>query len=87
MAALGAAEEGKPVKPLVCGAPHEAAYGSDGYSSPGHWCNMGQQTIPKKQGGVWPLSLDTIHWGLHFFGFSICFENVGYLWVHWLHLP
>lgn len=35
------------LKPLTCGAPHQALYGITGYDTTGHWCANGLNLIPK----------------------------------------
>jgi len=36
------------IKPLVCGEPHKAIYGSTGYDNAGHWCNTTKSAIQKR---------------------------------------
>ena len=35
------------LKPLACGAGHQAAWGSPGYNNPAHWCYKGNNMVPK----------------------------------------
>jgi hypothetical protein len=41
-----------PIKPLVCGEPHKAIYGTTGYDSAGHWCNTTQSGLLRQYSKV-----------------------------------
>jgi hypothetical protein len=46
------------IKPLVCGAPHAAIYGSSGYDNAGHWCNTTRSGLNRKYSKI-----DNINFG------------------------